>query len=319
MGKLNVWAVCQEMIISRPLFGSGIHSFAGEYMFRQAKFLGDHPGTAFEATATTVTTPYNEFIHVWTEQGSFGLLLFLFLLVSFFLKTKANANRKYKAVVLAFAVFACFSYPGENIALLFGLVCCMGNIRGYEWIRLPYSRILRYAILPLLAGCIFFNVKIIKKYHLFSYSLKEDIAFSDLTIFKNEPEILQSVLQADKTLSLPVKLQIQQWIVRSAPSPATLCSLGELYEKAGKEDQAEKYYRIAAHMVPNQVRANYSLFKLYQKQGNEDKAREIAFHISQQPIKIENTYTLGVQGEIQRYLKLHPKNTKGEGPPEGNR
>lgn len=86
-GRLYVWLVCKDMIQLDPLWGNGVHSFTGQYMLYQANYFRAHPESNFAGIATSVTTPYNEFIHSYPrgtgKHGAFiilapaGQLLFL--------------------------------------------------------------------------------------------------------------------------------------------------------------------------------------------------------------------------------------------------
>jgi tetratricopeptide (TPR) repeat protein len=86
------------------------------------------------------------------------------------------------------------------------------------------------------------------------------------------------------------------------PSSETYCRLGEACECYGQYEQAEQLYRKAANMVPTRISPNYYLWRLYVKLGNHDSARETAYKILSQPVKIENTFTLRVKGRIRQYL-----------------
>lgn len=301
-GRLYVWWISKDMLLVNPMGGNGIHSFGDKYMLYQANYFHEHPESDFAGIASSITTPYNEFIHVLVEQGIVGFLLFLFLFGSYFFLFQNKEDKKYQGVVLAFLLFACFSYPGENPALLFGLVVCMGAVRSQEWFSLRLYSFRKYVILVMLVGCIYMNMRIVKEYCSLSCLAKSSLDPINLIRYKNEPEVLQYLLSHNKALNVIDQIQIQEWISEKIPIPETYCELGKLYELSGEYDRAERYYQIAADMIPNQVRGNYFLFKLYEKTGQDIKAQEMANIISQQNIKIENTFTLSVQGEIKRFL-----------------
>lgn len=232
-----------------------------------------------------------------------GLLLFLLLLGSYFFFIRRDNDRKYKGVVLAFALFACFSYPGENIALLFGLAACMGAARGGELFHVPLSPSRKCIISIVLAGCIYANVRIVKEYRWLTLVAGQPLESARIPRYKNEPEALRYFLCIKESLNLSDQLKMQEWISKKLPSPETYCELGCLYEQMKEYDKAEKCYQMAADMVPNQIRANYFLFKLYETTGRTPEAHKMATFISRQNIKIENTFTLSVQGEVARFLK----------------
>ena len=303
LGRLHLWKIATGMVFEAPLFGTGIHSFPGLYMLRQAHYFESHPNDSFADMATVVITPYNEFLHILVEQGIVGLILFILLCGSVFAQRHDNGNRKYTAVLLAFLVFACFSYPGENVALLAGLALCLGAYRGRVAFSVPLCRAMR--LLPLIAMLVvvMINAGIWKNYRTLADGLHSPSGEIPLAAYRNEPEALQILLRRSGRLSLDEQRQVRGWIAARCPSPTTFCDLGYFLEKQGDVVSAEKYYRLAAHMVPNQVRANYYLFKLYELNGYPAKAREMASHIVRQHVKIENSFTIGAQGEAERYLK----------------
>lgn len=75
-----------------------------------------------------------------------------------------------------------------------------------------------------------------------------------------------------------------------------------IYAEQGAFHQAEEYYRIAALMIPTRLTPNYRLWKLYLQQGRGDEAGKIALHILNQPLKVENTFTIRVKNEVRKKL-----------------
>ena len=303
MGRLHVWQICCDMVQDHPLWGSGLRSFAGNYMLYQADYFHSYPDAAFAESATVIATPYNEFVHVLVEQGVMGMLLLLGILGACFLQNENAANRKWQGVVMAFAVFACFSYPAANIALMAGVAACLGAIRGKEkWqFRLPKTarRTLWAGVLAVATG----NTLIASHYLSLAHRMKNDPSAMRIADLKNEPEAAACFLQARDSLSDAKILEISIGIAKRLPSPATFCEVGRLLESHGDYEEAERWYRRAADMVPNQVRANYCLFRLYKNTNRPRDAFDMALRIKNQTIKIENSFTLSVQGEVSRYLK----------------
>lgn len=133
--------------------------------------------------------------------------------------------------------------------------------------------------------------------------MKNDPSAMRIADLKNEPEAAACFLQARDSLSDAKILEISIGIAKRLPSPATFCEVGRLLESHGDYEEAERWYRRAADMVPNQVRANYCLFRLYKNTNRPRDAFDMALRIKNQTIKIENSFTLSVQGEVSRYLK----------------
>jgi tetratricopeptide (TPR) repeat protein len=101
---------------------------------------------------------------------------------------------------------------------------------------------------------------------------------------------------------LPCHPDHWQKIKNIFPSSETYCRLGEACECDGQYECAEQLYQKAADMVPNRISPNYHLWQLYVKQGDCTQAHAMAQKILSQPVKVENTFTLRVKGQIKRYL-----------------
>lgn len=303
LGRLHLWKIAVGMATENPLFGTGIHSFSRLYMLRQAHYFENNPDDSFADMATVVTTPYNEILHILIEQGIVGITLFAFLCRCFFLRRKNSNDRKYSAVLLAFLVFACFSYPGENMALLAGLALCLGACRGNVAFSIPLRRGFRLIPLVVILVVVAVNASIGRYYRSLSDGLRSSAAAIPLAAYRNEPEALQVLLQESERFSSDERQQALQWLAFHCPSPTSFCDIGYFFEQQGSLAQAENCYRLAACMVPNQVRGNYYLFKLYESNGEEAKACDVALRLACQRVKIENSFTIGAQGEAKRFLK----------------
>lgn len=111
-GRLLIWYCTMDMIADKPFLGYGSNGWIANYMYYQAKFFEEHPNSDYAMVADNAAYPYNEFLWIWTEYGIIGLALVVGLIcwgVTF------ESNYKYaytfKATLVCFTVFACFSYP----------------------------------------------------------------------------------------------------------------------------------------------------------------------------------------------------------------
>ena len=301
------------MAVDAPLFGGGLHSFPRLYMPYQGFYFECHPDDAFADTATVVTTPYNEFLHILVEQGLIGLSLFLLLCGGFFLR-HGEENRKYTAVLLSFLVFSCFSYPGENVALLAVLACCMGAFRGRAALAIVRSRAVRLlpVAVPVLALCL--NVGVFVRYRILARIVYASTQEIHVEAFRNEPDALQCLALRYPPLPSDKHKRVLELLATRCPSPNSYCTLAIFCEQNGEIATAEKLYRQAALMVPNQIRANYRLFNLYKNNGQTEAAYAMALRLVRQRVKIENSFTLEAQGEATRYLKRHSHDRKNTTP-----
>ena len=311
LGRFHLWKITGNMAADAPLFGGGLHSFPRLYMPYQGFYFECHPDDAFADTATVVTTPYNEFLHILVEQGLIGLSLFLLLCGGFLLRP-GEENRKYTAVLLSFLVFSCFSYPGENVALLAVLACCMGAFRGRAALAIVRSRAVRLlpVAVPVLALCL--NVGVFVRYRILARIVYASTQEIHVEAFRNEPDALQCLALRYPPLPPDKHKRVLELLAARCPSPNSYCTLAIFCEQNGEIATAEKLYRQAALMVPNQIRANYRLFNLYKNNGQTEAAYAMALRLVRQRVKIENSFTLEAQGEATRYLKRHKHDKPNE-------
>lgn len=111
-GRLLIWHCTMDMIADKPLLGYGSNGWIANYMYYQARFLERNPDSDYAMVADNAAYPYNEFLWIWAEYGIIGLVSVLGLV---YWGITYKSNNKYantfKAILLCFVVFACFSYP----------------------------------------------------------------------------------------------------------------------------------------------------------------------------------------------------------------
>ncbi len=88
------------------------------------------------------------------------------------------------------------------------------------------------------------------------------------------------------------------------PTCENWCQIGDYYSTMGEKVKAEKYYQLAAYMIPTRILPNYSLWKLYLSQERGEEAFDMADKILKQPLKITNTYTLRIRSEVAMWQKI---------------
>ncbi len=119
-GRLLIWSVSWEMIKDKPVFGHGYGTFKAKYMDYQAGYFRRTPGSEYAQLADNVKQPFNEFIKIAVEFGGTGLLITLSF-IGFVLWKIIKSRNEAKGIVLsgllAFFVFACFSYPLQYVAV----------------------------------------------------------------------------------------------------------------------------------------------------------------------------------------------------------
>jgi tetratricopeptide (TPR) repeat protein len=118
--RLLIWKTTLEMIIDRPLFGSGIGTFKMNYLDYQAEFLQDN--TYYINYSGKAREAHNDYLQMWAEIGIVGLgmfigafLMFYSLMIDYF---KKNNCEKDKIIVFGlvlgitcFLIHCLFTFP----------------------------------------------------------------------------------------------------------------------------------------------------------------------------------------------------------------
>lgn len=300
--RLLMWRVTAEMIVEKPLFGFGVGQFDENYQLYQAKYFEDNPDSDLVAVADNVGHPYNEFLHVLAEQGVMGGVLFLVLLLQAF----RRSDRCLKAIFSALIMFSMFSYPSYVdgmfilFPVMFGLIergnigynRCLMNIISVVLLIISASLCLReYNFLKKLDDVSELSIK--EKGRAFDYYIDN---FDRIKYYPDYNIFFSSLL--DCTVSSVDRNKLESIL----PTSETWCNIGDYYKNRGMDSIAVEYYRTASFMVPTRIMPNYKLWNLFVEKGNFREADEYAEKIMSQPVKVENTVTLSIKGEVLRYL-----------------
>ncbi len=90
--RLLVWRVSSDMICDKPVLGHGVAAFKKEYILYQAKYFEQHPSSDFAKVADNVAYPYNEFLHVFIEQGLVGGIIVIILFTIYLISLVSTKN-----------------------------------------------------------------------------------------------------------------------------------------------------------------------------------------------------------------------------------
>ena len=313
-GRLLVWRVSVAMVAECPVLGHGVSSFASKYMPYQAAYLETFPDSSLENIADDVDHPFNEWIRAGVEQGIAGLLLVVTLLV---LATRYSPSRSrpFKAGLIALFVFSCFSYPSEVFPLLFLFPLFLAALPGKTLAAFPLSRPAWYGYPGISLLALFFSVRAC----LFCRELSGHV----LKLYSEEYNE-QALLQCEKYYDVmhrneAFNLSYLTWLgdhtmTRESlqkmddiiPSSRTYVLLGQAYLRHDSIDRAGHAFRLAARMVPTRLTPWYFLWELHARKGDHHAARDMARKIMALPIKVENTFTLGVKARVKEYVKNNP-------------
>ncbi|MCL1936868.1 MAG: hypothetical protein FWF52_00525 [Candidatus Azobacteroides sp.] len=303
--------VSMKMIAEKPLFGRGVGAFDREYMLYQADYFERHPQSPLIRVADNAAYPYNEGLHVLIELGIVGACLLLAVFIAGLAsRSSGKIDPSLKAGLAGFIVFSFFSYPVEVIELLILPAMLLGSLSGKLVYTLRIPCLVKMMGIGLLVGISFLSVMGIKIVRKISVEIAQ-LAASDTPVSTPSCDRYFSALRynADFNMTylpilcrLPCLKENLPKIENIFPSSETFCCLGDAYQCYGENERAEQVYQKAADMVPARILPHYRLWQLYVKCGDEKQAKAMAQKILSQPVKVENTFTLQVKGQINRYL-----------------
>lgn len=304
--RLLIWRVSADMIGDKPLSGHGVGQFNRKYMLYQARYFKQNPDSKFIAVADNVAYPYNEFLHVFIEQGAVGLSILLILI---FVAFRIAIDKKEQAPLAALLTFSFFSYPSYKFSLLVLYPILSGSISSKKVTSVSpkwgypaaFIIVMTAAILTingfrsrkqllkntqvLLAG---YNASAANHISTRFDEFYLDSRFNGIYVYF----ITQYPQMADKAKFNRIIPTCENW-----------CDIGNYYIAKDKSDKAELYYKTAACMIPTRLTPNYLLWKLYLKTSRPRQAEYIAKHILAQPLKVENTFTIRAKSEIKDFYR----------------
>lgn len=295
--RLLVWRVTADMIAQKPLFGHGAGTFAERYMLFQADYFERHPDSEFVMIANDVVYPYNEALHLLAEHGIVGLgIVVLLMVVLFSFKSTDPANRTLKAVMAGLIAFSMFSYPASVYPLLLYSAVFAGLMPNKEITTVAVRKFVPIAVI------LFVAAGILSCRELCFYSqipLMTDTAFIDRHYEKLRP-CERFTYRYEAWLQEHPDTQRS---LRLIPAYDNYRLIGDCCRGEGQFAEAEYYYRRASLMVPNRIKANYSLWEMTLQQQDTAKAVLLAEKILHQPLKVENTYTICAKARVGEFLK----------------
>ena len=321
IGRLHIWNMECRAIVKYP-FGTGYGSFGRTYGDIQESYFKSK-----ERNANTIQIagcpeyPFNEYLGIGVEFGVVGLLFFAALLfMGIQLLYRMNSPLSYG--LIAFSVFAFFSYP-LHVPLIatfftcsFGVVFyyllqCRKQVHANSLLKvilvvitvLPfcfYSRFLaakrvsegrwREAKKLMMEGRVQDAVSeynAIKEFYCDNYIFLFDfgVALNDARLYSESNDILQQG-------------------ANMSCDPMFHNVMGDNYLKMGNIVAAESEYWRAYYMVPCRLYPLYKLIQLYISQGQIEQALQVRRKALQQPVNDKNMLMKKLHDEISDLLFL---------------
>lgn len=332
-GRLLIWKITTNMISEKPIFGHGLGKFKANYMDYQAAYFNKQSNTkSEEQVASDVIYAFNECLHITSELGLFGLVLFTTLIIFAFVSaTKSKGGVPVtlaRASLISFAVFSLFSYPLSNLPIKLILICLIAIISNFSARRFNSSSLqgIRFwgqksaGISLIVAACsaIYFIQPIksscqtwkngFDEYERGTFEESTKLYDQAYAILKLNGDFLQHY---GKALSMSGRHKKAIDILGEAKSyqnnAALESALGMSYEAIGKYSSAEKAYLKAFYMAPSRFYAEYLLAKLYFNVGQHKKAKMIATKLINKEAKIESTAVIEIKSEMKKLIIMIAK------------
>jgi len=322
-GRLLIWKVSFEMIKDKPVIGHGYGAFHAKYMDYQGEYFKNNPNSKYAKLTDNVKHPFNEFIKVAVEFGLVGLIV-VFSFILFVLWKVIKSENKDRGLVfsglVSFLVFACFSYPLQNIAVWLLLAFYLLALLPSKKIRIrnsPGSIIARILVVIL---CAFFFSHFSKQIQaemkwktiavnslrgntegmlpeyekLYSTSLKQNPYF-----LYNYGAELNFAGRFDKSIDILIECQ------QRFNDYDLQMLLADNYHKKGETEKAIEIFRHTSFMIPCRFLPIYQLFEIYRKTGQNEMAVKYANEIVNKKVKIPSLTVKSIKAEAEEYLKYN--------------
>ena len=280
--RLLIWQVCMGLVDEAPLFGHGIGTLSLYYMSAQADYFAIHPYSELSLVANNNYQAFNEFLHVFVEQGVVGFVLLFCIIFT-------CRRSSYFSLVLVWFVFSMFSYPADCGLLMVVLVLCIALCaeNGSVW-NMTFNRkwlLCGLLVLPFVFVVTWEHGHAIKRIESdnaprFPYNREYMLQFAGL---KQDINILEALTR------------------NVCSSTDILCDMGGHYEMQGNVKKADSCYTLARQMVPCRMIPLYRLYLLYE---NRDSivARKYARQILDFKSPLIGSVVVRARADAKKYL-----------------
>ncbi|MCC8088435.1 MAG: O-antigen ligase family protein [Rikenellaceae bacterium] len=236
-GRIFIWKNTISGISEQPFTGHGIGSFERQYLYYQAEYFKNNPDSKFVMTAGNPSSPFNEFLRIFFEQGVVVLLLVIFILVTSF----SNRNTLVNGSLLTFTVFSFFSYPLEIFRLYIFIPFLLANNPGnkiYE-IRNRPAKLFKTAIAIIVISWSFYFIKEYERWILIVRNVHQKyiLTVEQYNLLKTDRELFLIYYNTVKSTN---RTQLVKDGVELYPSTSFFCDYAELFKNNREYSQAEQ-------------------------------------------------------------------------------
>ena len=309
-GRFHIWQMDCRVIAEHPLTGTGPGLEMSAFGDVQADFYASEPrGIEKMSMASVAEYPFNEFLGAGMSCGLSGLVL---ALAVYALAIIIEARRRSLLLwpLVAFGVFALFSYPLSQVATMLVLVLCLADAAAGDGLkkggRIAWG-VAAALLLVLIAPSLVFQARVkadkmayrrlihlekftpemyatyyeTQKYNpsfLYFYALNEFAEGKD----EHAAELLESAALIDS-------------------EPMIHSLLGECHLRLGHPAQALEDYLRAYYVAPTRVYPLLKIMELYKLSGRSDAAQAVREYALSLPVERTQTKTLEIRKRIKNY------------------
>lgn len=310
-GRELMWQTTLNIIKDHPLIGVGVNTYRLNYQNYQGEFLTRYP--EYITYLGSAESPHNQYLETAAEQGIIGLLLFLWINITFY---KSGINTLRSDYQLKEKMFAIGIMAGVTAILIHGLVEFPLNLvpnamlywlylgfimaiqnkqevrsrKPEDKISIPISHRLSYFIIIIsFAISLFFiwsslRPVVASKIHKDTWYLMQ-VQSWERAVISSKNGIKWHPLNDELHLFLgvanyhlknyPESLKEYSEAYKLFPDYMIPYNMGLLYKKMGNLPLAEEYFKKTIFLRPNLLQGYEQLSQVYKEMGKIDESIDI--------------------------------------------
>ena len=324
-GRLQVWKIASQMIVSHPFNGKGLDSFRSSYPHYQIEYFRyKKQDKESQRLSCEVSFAFNEVIQLTIEMGLIGIVLIIFITYDTLQSGLARIKREvfcrcYISSLIAFLLFALFSYSFSMLELLLyyfvllaGVNACRTDDSGIKAVPLIFQFVFAFNFL----SCYYIGGQV--KNNLNSYYTWK--IGGDLYSMGNRQgsymllnRIFPLLNHNDKFLSFYFRnlfdLKKYSDVIHVSSYRKMLkyddqLVLGDSYKECHLVAMAEKSYWDAYYLLPHKFTPLYRLMKLYYETNKYKNGRLCAEMILKKEVKLKSDEIFLMKNEALKVYRI---------------
>lgn len=323
IGRTFIWARTAELIYDNPIWGYGTGEFEPAYNEKKSTFFNIESNIErYKNYATPVSSAFNDYLHLWVEQGVLPLILHLLFVLSVLTsKSSQRTGKVWKTMLLVIVTASLFSYPLQVLSvralffLLAGMISGTSTDRNIFTITNHHIAKL-YSTIVILLCCWMVNysvdrsalykqwkeayvcLKMGKTKRAFSSyeELMPKLSCDKLFLYNYASELM---LYGDLNRGIPMLENCRE----TMNDEDVYLQLGNAYENINNLSSAINAYKKAHLIAPYLMTPTYRLIPLYYSIGRKEQAINLSQRLLNQDVKIPSPQTKYMKNDISQFLE----------------